>query len=84
MIMENCPKLPIVNLLAMLFYSGHHNILRLQPYTCIYLLKQGIISLNTVMRFILGFKNIHHIFEIVILMIACLNLTVYNVFFFMT
>ena len=38
------PKLVFAKYLGVLIFKGHHHMFRLQPKTCIYLLKQGIIS----------------------------------------
>ena len=48
-----CPKLAILKSIGVLFFRGDHNILRLQPQTCIHLAKEGIISKDYVMGIIL-------------------------------
>ena len=50
-----CPELAILKFWGVQFTKGDHNILRLQPQTtnCIFLGKEGVISLYNVMEIIL-------------------------------
>ena len=59
------PKFVIVKLLGIQFFKADHNIIILQPQTCISSLKLGITSLHTAMGIILRWKT----------SILCLKLT---------